>query len=89
MFAYNPEKFASLYETELGRRIWAFITEAENIARLETASQLGKPAVEGIEEQLLDEFREDVPGRPGSSKWSATWFAKFWNSATGYSIRPT
>ena len=50
MFAYNPEKFASLYETELGQRIWAFLTEAENVARLETASQLGKPAVEGIEE---------------------------------------
>lgn len=60
MFVYNPEKFASLYETEFGHRIWAFLTEAENVARLETASQLGKPAVEGIEEHLLDEFREDV-----------------------------
>ena len=60
MFAYNPEKFASLYETELGRRIWAFLTQAENVARLETASQLSKPALEGIEEQLLEEFREDV-----------------------------
>ena len=60
MFAYNPEKFASLYETELGQRIWAFLTQAENVARLETASQLGKPAVEGIEEQLLEEFREDI-----------------------------
>ena len=60
MFAYNPEKFVSLYGTELGQRIWAFLTEAENVARLETASQLSKPAVEGIEEHLLDEFREDV-----------------------------
>ena len=30
------------------------------MARLETASQLSKPAVEGIEEQLLAEFREEV-----------------------------
>lgn len=60
MFAYNPEKFASLYKTELGQRIWAFLTRAENVARLETASQLSKPAVEGIEEQLLEAFREEV-----------------------------
>ncbi len=57
MFAYNPEKFASLYESELGQRIWAFLTEAENVARLETASQLGKPAVGGVGQHLLDEFR--------------------------------
>lgn len=60
MFAYSPEKFASLYETELGQRIWAFLIRTDNVARLETASQLSKPAVEGIEEQLLDEFREEV-----------------------------
>ena len=60
MFAYSPEKFASLYASELGQRIWAFLTLPENVARLETASELSKPAVEGIEEQLLAEFREDI-----------------------------
>ena len=60
MFAYNPEKFVSLYASTLGQRLWAFLTRPENVARLETASELSKPAVEGIEEQLLAEFREDV-----------------------------
>ena len=60
MLAYSPEKFASLYASELGQRIWVFLTTSENVARLETASELSKPAVEGIEEQLLAEFREDV-----------------------------
>lgn len=60
MFVYSPEKFASLYASELGQRVWAFVTLPENVARLETASQLSKPAVEGIEEQLLAEFREDI-----------------------------
>ena len=60
MLAYNPEKFASLYESELGQRIWAFLIKPENVARLETASQLSKPAVEGIEEHLLEAFREEV-----------------------------
>ncbi len=60
MFAYRPEKFASLYASDLGQRIWAFLSLPEQVARLETASGLGKPAVEGIEEQLLEEFREEV-----------------------------
>lgn len=60
MLAYNPDKFASLYESDIGQRLWAFLTHPENIARLETASELSKPAVEGIEEQLLHEFREEV-----------------------------
>ena len=60
MFAYSPEKFVSLYESELGQRIWGFLTRSDNVARLETASELSKPAVEGIEEQLLAEFREEV-----------------------------
>ncbi len=49
MFTYSPEKFASLYASELGQRIWAFLTRPENVARLETASELGKPAVEGMD----------------------------------------
>ena len=60
MFAYNPEKFASLFASALGQRLWAFLTQPEIVARLETASELSKPAVEGIQEQLLAEFREDV-----------------------------
>jgi hypothetical protein len=60
MFAYSPEKFVSLYQSDLGQRIWTLLTRPENVARLETASELGKPAVEGIEEQLLGEFREAV-----------------------------
>ena len=63
MFAYSPGKFASLYASALGRRLWAFLTRPEIVARLETASELGKPAVAGIEEQLLTEFREDVLAR--------------------------
>lgn len=60
MFTYSPEKFGSLYQSDLGHRIWSFLTRPDVVARLETASELSKPAVEGIEEQLLDEFREDV-----------------------------
>ena len=48
MLRYKPDKFASLSESDIGQRLWSFLTRAETIARLETASELGKPAVEGI-----------------------------------------
>lgn len=60
MWTYNPEKFASLFETDIGQRLWPFLNGPEIVARLETASQLGKPAVEGIEEQLLEEFGAEI-----------------------------
>ena len=60
MFAYSPEKFALLYASKLGQRVWAYLTLPDILARLETACELSKPAVEGIEEQLLKEFREEI-----------------------------
>ena len=30
MFAYNLEKFASLYASARGQRLWAFLTRPEN-----------------------------------------------------------
>lgn len=60
MLTYTPGSFSTLYATDLGRRLWEFLNRDEIVARLETASELGKPAVEGISEQLLDAFREDA-----------------------------
>lgn len=58
--AYNPETFTAQYETPLGQKLWPFLNSPEIIAALETACHLGKPAVEGIEEQLLEEFRDEI-----------------------------
>jgi hypothetical protein len=60
MLSYKPETFATLYKSDIGQRLWSFLIRPETIARLETASELGKPAVEGIEEQLLEAFRDEV-----------------------------
>ena len=64
MFAYSPDKFASLYASELGQRIWAFLTRPEQVARLETASELSKPAVEGI----VETDSERIGRQQGSQK---------------------
>ncbi|WP_228068989.1 hypothetical protein [Marivivens aquimaris] len=60
MLTYCPENFASLYTSEPSQRIWSFLTRDDKVWRLETASQLSKPAVQGIEEQLFAEFREEI-----------------------------
>lgn len=60
MRSYNPETFATLYASPLGQALWDFLNKPETIARLETATELGKPAVAGIEEQLLETFGEQV-----------------------------
>ena len=57
---YIPEQFASLAHSNLGKRLWAFLLEPQTIVRLETATALERPAVEGIEEQILQRFDADV-----------------------------
>ncbi len=60
MYVYNPEKFASLSKSAIGRKLWEFLTKATTVACLESASNVGKPAVEGISDALLNEFGEEV-----------------------------
>ena len=57
---YVAGTFQSLANTILGRNLWRFLNEDRIVAALETATDLGRPAVTGIEEQLLDRFGEDV-----------------------------
>jgi hypothetical protein len=52
MYAYRPEKFASLYASDLGQRIWAFLTRPEQVARLATASELSKPAADRVKQMV-------------------------------------
>jgi len=60
MPSYNPESFGPNYNTKLGRGLWAFLNEEGTITRLKTATALSRPAVEGIEEELLERFEADV-----------------------------
>jgi len=87
MFAYSPDKFDSLYATDLGQHLWAFLIRPEQDARLQTVSEQGKPAVEGIEVQLMEAFRKEVLA-DRVKRWRGTWCAGSWSGAVGYSIRP-
>src|SRR5271165_2237394 len=53
---YDAQQFRSTFDTELGRGIWAFLHERDNIVRMETATYLGRPAVEPLSPQLEARF---------------------------------
>ncbi|MCB0637362.1 MAG: hypothetical protein KDC54_12125 [Lewinella sp.] len=60
MTDYDPGRFTDVSDTPIGKKLWAFLNKPETVASLEVASDLGKPAVCGIENTLLEEFAEDI-----------------------------
>ena len=60
MFNFNPGSFSDLSETTLGKCLWEFLNRKDSIIRLETATSLRRPAVEGLQPQLLENFGEEI-----------------------------
>jgi hypothetical protein len=60
MNLYNPDKFKSLYQTALGLKLWEFLNEDLTVSRLIAFSEADRPAVQGIEEALLERFGNEV-----------------------------
>jgi hypothetical protein len=59
---YDAGTFADIAETKMGRQLWAFLTDPENLIRMETATFLERPAVEPLAPFLLDRFGTVVRG---------------------------
>ena len=57
---YVAGRFVSDANTSLGREIFDFLASDASIDAMEVASDLGSPAVAGIEEKLLRKFGERV-----------------------------
>lgn len=57
---YTAGVFQALAASSLGQALWAFLNEAETRLRLRTASDLGRPALEAVEEPLLERFGIEV-----------------------------
>lgn len=60
MLKFEPGVFKASYETKEGKDLWDFLNEPMTVAQMETATALGRPAVEGIEEPLLENFGKAV-----------------------------
>jgi len=59
---YSAGVFQALASSPLGRDLWSFLNEPETRVRLCTASDLVRPALEAVEEPLLERFGADVTG---------------------------
>jgi hypothetical protein len=59
-FQFDPARFADVAATSLGKRLLKFLAEAENVLRLEVASELRHPAVEGVAALLVERFGDEV-----------------------------
>jgi len=57
---YDPWRFTDLADTKLGRDLWQFLNERDHVLRMETASELSRPAVEAVATRLVAEFGDDV-----------------------------
>ena len=68
---YNPGSFSDVFNTDLGRRLWAYLNEHDNIIRMDTATFLERPAAEPLSPACLLHLAS-LFGKIGSSSASAT-----------------
>lgn len=60
MLGFDAGSFSDLAETSTGKRLWKFLNSDETLSRLKMASDLRRPALEGMQYQILEEFGEEV-----------------------------
>ncbi|WP_374296821.1 hypothetical protein [Acinetobacter sp.] len=53
MLTYQSKNFTDLYNTDHGQKLWNFLNTDRAKIQMETASDLKKPALLGIEKDLL------------------------------------
>ena len=57
---FDPGNFKTIYESDFGQELWAYMSRADSLIRMETASFLERPAVEPLSPGLLQLFGEKV-----------------------------
>nr|MBK7067912.1 hypothetical protein [Deltaproteobacteria bacterium] len=53
---YEPGRFSDMANTPFGDELWKLLTARDNVVRMETATELDHPAVDGVAHVLLDRF---------------------------------
>lgn len=60
MFEFDAGPFLNIADTPTGRALWAFLNEDVNLTRMETATDLRRPALEAVQSQLLGRFGDEI-----------------------------
>ena len=59
---FDAGTFLDMAETETGKALWIFLNDRDMFIRLETATFLGRPALEGVQPQLIAIFGDGIRG---------------------------
>ncbi len=57
---YAPGNFLDLADTKTGRALWRFLNEPNNVLRMETASELERPALEALATRMAASFGPEI-----------------------------
>ena len=57
---FDAGSFREVASSPLGRGLWEFLNEKDNVIRMETATYLSRPAVEALSPSLLARFGDEV-----------------------------
>ena len=60
MLKFAAGSFSDIAATPPGTALWKFLNDESMLIRLETATQLKRPALEGLQPQLLDKFGDEI-----------------------------
>lgn len=60
---YRTDKFEALYHSQNGQQLWEFLCEHDSILRMESATYLGRPAVEALSPSLMRRFGGEIAQR--------------------------
>jgi hypothetical protein len=55
-YEFKTKTHLDIYETAQGRELWDFLNDPISIARMQAVSDVGKPALLGVEKGLIDKF---------------------------------
>jgi len=62
MPTFTAGSFSDIADTNLGRGLWDFLNTKESLIRLETSTYSKRPALEGLQVQLIEKFGNAIRG---------------------------
>ena len=60
MRKWEPGHFGGHLDENFATELWRFLNRKENLVRMETASDLRRPAVEPLSKLLVEEFGDEI-----------------------------
>lgn len=60
MLTFDAKSFSTLAKSDIGKELWRFLNNNDNIIRMETATLLKRPALEAIQHLLILNFNSEI-----------------------------